>query len=38
MRRTTYNPERHAWRGRSYRKGGQLVRMLRDAIKAKDSQ
>lgn len=27
-----HNPERSAWRGRSYRKGGQLVRNLRDAV------
>ena len=27
-----YNPEKSAWRGRSYRKGGQSVRALRDAF------
>lgn len=36
MKRTTYNPERRAWRGRSHRKGGKSVRVLRDSIKTKD--
>lgn len=30
-----YNPERRAWRGRSYKKGGRRVRALRDALAAK---
>lgn len=25
-----YNPERRAWRGRSYRKGGEPIRALRE--------
>lgn len=29
-----YNPERKTWRGRSYKKGGQRVRALRDAAVA----
>lgn len=28
---TRFNPERRAWKGRSYRKGGERVRDLRDA-------
>ena len=31
MKRTAYNPEHKAWRGRSHRKGGELVCDLRDA-------
>lgn len=31
-----YNPERRAWRGRSYRKGGQRIRELRDRIARKE--
>lgn len=31
-----YNPERRAWRGRSYKKGGQRVRDLRDRIALKE--
>lgn len=31
-RHKSYNPERRAWRGRSYKKGGKRVRELRDAI------
>ena len=29
-----YNPEKRAWRGRSYRKGGRRVRTLREKILA----
>lgn len=31
----SYNPEKRAWRGRSYKKGGRLVRDLRDAAAKK---
>jgi hypothetical protein len=31
-----HNPERRAWRGRSYRKGGEQVRNLKDIAHAKD--
>lgn len=30
-----YNPEKRAWRGKSYRKGGRRVRALREALAAK---
>lgn len=30
MSKPAYNPERRAWRGRSYKKGGENVRQLRD--------
>lgn len=30
MSRKTYNPEKRTWRGRSYRKGGERVRDLRE--------
>lgn len=26
-----YNPEKRAWRGRSYKKGGERIRELRDS-------
>jgi len=29
MGKKSYNPEKRAWRGRSYRKGGKQVRSLR---------
>lgn len=32
MASRTHNPERRAWRGRSYKKGGTRVRTLRDAL------
>lgn len=32
MGRKTHNPERRLWRGRSYRKGGTRIRVLRDKI------
>jgi hypothetical protein len=31
-----YNPEARAWRGRSYRKGGQNIRELRARVVADD--
>lgn len=31
MASRTYNPEKRAWRGKSYKKGGKRVRALRDA-------
>lgn len=31
--KTRYNPERRAWRGRSYRRGGRRVRSLRLACR-----
>jgi len=30
MKKTNYNPERRAWKGRSYKKGGKRVRALKD--------
>ncbi len=33
-----HNPERRAWRGRSYKKGGRRVRDLRDRIARKETQ
>lgn len=33
-----HNPERRAWRGRSYKKGGRRVRDLRDRILRKETQ
>lgn len=30
MANRKYNPEKSAWKGRSYRKGGTLVRTLRE--------
>jgi hypothetical protein len=33
----THNPERSAWKGRSYRKGGERVRDLRDRARSADS-
>lgn len=30
MKRTRFNPERRAWRGRSYHRRGTCVRELRD--------
>lgn len=35
MASRTYNPEKRAWKGRSYKKGGRRVRALRDAVAAK---
>ena len=32
-RRKKYNPERRAWKGRSYRKGGKRVRDCKDCAK-----
>lgn len=29
-KRKKYNPEKRAWRGRSYRKGGKRIRHLKD--------
>jgi len=33
-KKTKYNPEKRAWRGRSYKNGGRRVKDLRDAGKA----
>jgi hypothetical protein len=30
-----HNPERRAWRGRSYKKGGERIRLLREHEKEK---
>lgn len=37
MKRKRHNPERRAWRGRSYKKGGRRVRELRYAELEKSS-
>ncbi len=29
-RRKKYNPEKRAWKGRSYRKGGKRIRKIRE--------
>jgi hypothetical protein len=31
--KTRHNPERKAWKGRSYKKGGRSIRQLREAAK-----
>lgn len=31
-----YNPEKRAWRGKSYRKGGKRVKDLRDLVEISD--
>lgn len=38
MKTKKHNPERRAWRGRSYRKGGKRVRQLRDQAKRQTSE
>jgi len=34
MKKKQYNPEKRAWRGKSYKNGGKRVRDLRNAAKA----
>jgi len=37
MTKPSYNPERRAWRGRSYKKGGENVRKLREEQPCNDA-
>lgn len=35
-RRKKYNPEKHTWKGKSYKKGGQRTRTLREKVAKKE--